>query len=72
MGDNLVMPTDQKQRVWISQWNAARIALRAQRASELRAMTDRAALAAADALLSTGFLADVPVIGGGDCVAPLL
>jgi len=60
MGDNLAMPTEPQQRAWIAQWSAARIALRAQRARELCAMTDRAAVAAAEALLSTGFLAGVP------------
>jgi len=59
MGDNLIMPTDAQHRAWIAQWIAAGIALRAQRARELSAMTDRAAVAAAEALLSTGFLAGV-------------
>lgn len=60
MGDNVTMPTEPQHRAWIAQWSAARIALRAQRARELRAMTDRAALTAAEALLSTGFAVGMP------------
>jgi hypothetical protein len=40
----------------MAQWRAAQGALREQRARELRAMTDRSASAAADALLSADFL----------------
>jgi hypothetical protein len=52
MEHNLVMPSETQQRAWIAQWSAARSALRAQRASELRALSNERALAVADALLS--------------------
>jgi hypothetical protein len=52
MADNQSMPTEAEQRRWIAQWQAARAALRAQRANELAAMSDEQALAAADALLT--------------------
>jgi hypothetical protein len=60
MGDNLTMLTESQHRAWIEQWRAARIALSIQRGAELRAMTDIAVLAAAEALLSTGYVAAVP------------
>jgi hypothetical protein len=59
MAHNLVMPSEADQRRWIAQWTAARSALRAQRAAELAALSDEQALAAADALLSIGQLADM-------------
>jgi anti-sigma factor RsiW len=52
MADNQAMPTEAERRRWIAQWQAARPALRAQRASELAALSDAEALAAADALLT--------------------
>jgi len=57
--DNLTMPTEQQQRIWMAQWTEARHALRAQHADEIRALSDDRALAAADALLSIGSLAAV-------------
>ena len=58
--DNLIMPTEVQQRAWMTQWNEARHALRAQRAVEIQALSNEAALAAAEALLSIGPLAAVP------------
>jgi len=45
-----MFPETQQQR-WMAQWRAAGAALRAQRASELAALSDEQALAAAAALL---------------------
>ncbi len=59
LNDNPIMPSETQQRAWMAQWNAARTALRAQRATELRALSNERALAAADALLSIGTLAPV-------------
>ena len=56
MGDNRIMLEPSEQRAWMAQWRAARRALREQRASELRALTDTSAQAAAEALLSTDVL----------------
>jgi hypothetical protein len=56
INDNLIMPSDTQQRGWMAQWSAGRTALVAQRASELRALSNEGALAAADALLSVGML----------------
>lgn len=53
------MPTAAEQRRWIAQWQAARGALRAQRAAELAAMSDEQALAAADTLLTIASVAGV-------------
>ncbi len=53
------MPTEAQQRAWMAQWHGAREALRAQRAADIRALSDADALAAADALLSLGRLAPV-------------
>jgi hypothetical protein len=50
------MPVTPQQSAWMAQWRAAQDALREQRARELRAMTDRSALAAAEALLAVEFL----------------
>ena len=44
------------QLAWMRQWRRAAVALREQRRLELRALTDRDALAATDALLSLGAL----------------
>jgi hypothetical protein len=59
MNDNPIMPSETQHRDWMAQWNAARSALRAQRASELRSLSNERALAAADALLSIRTLAPV-------------
>ena len=59
MADNQTMPLEADQRRWIAQWQAARAALRAQRASELAALSDEEALAAADALLTVAAIADL-------------
>jgi len=59
IGDNLSMVSDTQQRAWMAQWHAARAALGAQRAAELRALSNDQALAAADGLLS---LACVPAV----------
>jgi hypothetical protein len=53
------MPTADEQRRWIAQWQGARAALRAQRASELAALSDEDALVAADALLTIASVAGV-------------
>ncbi|MEI6669874.1 MAG: hypothetical protein WCP29_17120 [Acidobacteriota bacterium] len=53
------MPTETQRQAWIAQWSAARIALDAQRAGEIRALSAQRALDAADALLSLGGLATV-------------
>ena len=50
------MPGTSQQIAWMAQWRAAQGALREQRVRELRTMTDRSALAAAEALLSLAFL----------------
>ena len=60
MADNQAMPTEAEQRRWIAQWQAARPALRAQRATELAALSDQQALAAADALLTVASSAGLP------------
>ena len=57
--DNLTMLTETQRRAWMAQWNAARRALHAQHAGEIRALSNEGALAAADALLSVGALAAV-------------
>ncbi len=44
------------QRVWMEQWRSAATALETQRKQELLAMSDAAALAAIDALLSLALL----------------
>ncbi len=53
------MPSAAEQRRWIAQWQAARGALRAQRAAELAALSDDEALAAADALLTVAAIVDL-------------
>jgi hypothetical protein len=59
MADNQTMPSAAEQRRWIAQWQGARAALRAQRASELAALSDDEALAAADALLTVAAIVDL-------------
>jgi hypothetical protein len=54
-----MLPETQQQR-WMAQWHAARAALRAQRETELAALSDEQALAAADALLSIGDAVGLP------------
>ncbi len=54
------MSFDPEQRKWVRQWQAAREALRAQRACELAAMSDDEALAAADALLTVAAIVELP------------
>jgi len=54
------MPSETDERRWIAQWQAARAALRAQRATELAALSDEQALAAADALLTVASSAGLP------------
>ncbi len=53
------MSTEQA-RAWMQQWRAASHALAEQRRIELRQLTDEAALAAAEALLSMADSRDVP------------
>jgi hypothetical protein len=60
MADNQTMPSETDERRWIAQWQAARPALRAQRATELAALSDDQALAAADALLTIAAVAGLP------------
>jgi hypothetical protein len=60
MSDNRRMPSETEQRRWIQQWQAAREALRAQRASELAAMTDEEARDAADTLLTIAAAVALP------------
>jgi len=54
------MPSETDQRRWIAQWQAARAALRAQRATELAALSDDQALEAADALLTVASSVGLP------------
>jgi hypothetical protein len=60
MSDNCAMPSETERRRWIEQWQAAREALRLQRASELAALSDDEALAAADALLTIDAVVKLP------------
>jgi hypothetical protein len=60
MSDNRSMPTETERRRWIEQWQAAREALRVQRASELAALSDEEALAAAEALLTIAAAVELP------------
>jgi hypothetical protein len=60
MADNQSMPFKAEHRRWIEQWNAAREALRVQRARELAALSDADALAAAEALLTVAASVDLP------------
>ena len=60
MADNQTMPSETDQRRWIAQWQAARAALRAQRATELAALSDDQALEAADALLTVASSVGLP------------
>lgn len=48
------------ERRWMQQWNAAREALREQRARELAALSEEDALAAADALLTIEAVVELP------------
>jgi hypothetical protein len=54
------MPSETERRRWVEQWQAAREALRLQRASELAALSDDEALAAADALLTVADVVELP------------
>jgi len=60
MAHNPGMLPETLQQRWMAQWRAAGAALRAQRASELAALSNEQALAAADALLSMDLAAALP------------
>ena len=64
MTDNRAMPSETEQRKWVRQWQAARETLRLQRVSELAAMSDDEALAAADALLTVAAVVELPPASG--------
>jgi len=50
----------ESQQAWMTQWRRAAVALEEQRKRELRALSDREALAASDALLALAVVLPLP------------